>query len=271
MSMPNYRTYNQVKTLNEIMSKTFLCLTGGTMKGDIDFDCNKIIDIQGIHFCNNSFIGEGNSFDISTNEVVKVIQNSQENFKIDTDGNFYFKETNKLSFNDIYSSKQSVYLPTIHNNPISLERVSIFSDSNSHTLNEGNTHLLQFNATEINQLNLTISGTNNEEISPSLDISGQYVEIYLNVKFNKPHGNRTSSRIKFDISGVSGAPFIEEIDSREASGIGDYYITFGPHIFIPTEWNNTERFVFELHNQTTNGDNNVTLEYSKIIFKSRFL
>ena len=51
---------------------TFDVSGGSYFNGDIISNCNKIRDISGIHFCDNTYIGQNNaSFDISTNQILK--------------------------------------------------------------------------------------------------------------------------------------------------------------------------------------------------------
>jgi hypothetical protein len=42
------------------------------ISGNLDLNCNLINDISGINFCDGTYIGQGNSFDISTNEVLHL-------------------------------------------------------------------------------------------------------------------------------------------------------------------------------------------------------
>jgi hypothetical protein len=37
---------------------------------DVDVSCNRIVDVSGISFCDGTYIGSGNSFDISSNQVL---------------------------------------------------------------------------------------------------------------------------------------------------------------------------------------------------------
>lgn len=46
------------------------------VNGNLDMTCNDIKDVSGILFCDNTYIGHGNSFDISTNQVLKIKQNA---------------------------------------------------------------------------------------------------------------------------------------------------------------------------------------------------
>lgn len=43
-----------------------------TIQGNLELSCNLINDVSGITFCDGTYIGQGNSFDISTSEVLKV-------------------------------------------------------------------------------------------------------------------------------------------------------------------------------------------------------
>lgn len=43
---------------------------------DVDFDCNLLNEVSAINFCDGTYIGPGSSFDISTNQVLKIIGNT---------------------------------------------------------------------------------------------------------------------------------------------------------------------------------------------------
>jgi hypothetical protein len=257
--------------------------TGPTIldsNGNLDMSCNLIQDVSGIFFCDGTYIGQGNSFDISTNQILDIT--STENINIDpsnaliVNGNLEVNElttikndlvfvnngNNIMSFSDFSSNNQNVQLPSIHSQPISLTRISLFYNDNPYTLtgSAGASVIMPFGTVIKNQLNLGISGN---IISPSLDISGQYVEIYLNVEINV--GNNTAFQL--DISGVD-CSFFEIIDFKETSKSGIYYLTFGPHIFIPSEWVNCTQFVFKFIN---NSNNSITIRKTKIFFKSYYL
>lgn len=47
-----------------------------------------------------------------------------------------------------------------------------------------------------------------------------------------------------------------------------FYLTFGPHIFISTEWSNTAEFVLKLLNT---GNFDIELNEYKLMFKSYFM
>jgi hypothetical protein len=169
---------------------------------------------------------------------------------------------NVMSFSDFSSNTQNVQLPSIHSQPVSLTRVSLFYNDVSYNLSGtlGASVEVPFGQIIKNQLNLDISGN---IISPSLDISGQYVELYVNVEINV--GNNTAFQL--DISGVD-CTFFEIIDNIETTKSGTYYVTFGPHIFIPEQWENCGQFIFKF----VNGRNQViNIQKTKIVFKSYYL
>lgn len=230
---------------------------------DICLNCNQINDVSGINFCDGTYIGPGGSFDISTNDEFKLIQNGTENLKVDMSGNLFLNETNRISFNDVASVNQGFMLPTIHQQPVLLERISVLTDSTGYTIASGATEKVRFTNPVVNQMNLSISGSNYEIISPSLDISGQLVEIYLNVNFT----GGSNGDIQFDISSVAGNSFLEEIDNRNTKSSGTYFLTFGPHMFLPNEWSGTTAFNMLLRN---NDNQTVTINSTKVVLKSRY-
>jgi len=199
----------------------------------------------------------GSTLDISGNLFMN------DNFINDVSG-IYFTQGNLL-FSDFSTVNQSVQLPSSQGQPISLERKTLFNDENFNINTGGIPIDISFVVPNFNQLGLTISGSGNTIISPSLDISGQYVEIYANFLINSTSGG--SKTIALDISGVSsGSSFNETIDVRSISKQGRYYITFGPHIFTPEEWAGTSDFVI-----TANTSDTFDINKYKLMFKSYFM
>lgn len=265
-------------------------IIGNKASTNIDMSKNLLIDVSGIRFSDGTYVGEGSSFDISTNKVLHI-QSYNNNIRMDASaisiggilnptemldisGNIklnkdiVFSLNNKqnvMTFSDFSSNNQNVDLPSINNQPISLMRTTILYNSNvNQTLLGGTTQniILDISNSLIeNQLQLSISG---DIISPSLDISGQYVEMYANIEI-QPSSNKTE--ISFDISGVD-CGFLEIIDTKYVERQNTYYITFGPHIFIPSQWANCSQFVFKLQNHTNNA---VTINKFKIVFKSNYI
>ena len=223
----NYTNYNQLKTLQEKINKLYVCKSGDTMTGNLNMSCNNILNINSITFC----------------DPVNL-------------------NNNVMLFSDISSSIQNTYLPSINNQPVSLSRMSIFYNDVSYTVPSGGDVTISFGNKIVNQLNLSISGN---IISPSIDISGQYVELYADIQIDTLANNTDFS---FDISGID-CNFFEIIDSRSVSKKNNvFYLTFGPHIFLPQQWANCTQFVFKL---VENVGNEFNVILTKIVFKSYYL
>ena len=261
-----------------------------TINSNLSMNDNFINDVSGIYFSDGNYIdcehgvGElyvngnttlarqvqllstldvsgatiiGSTLDISGNLFMN------DNFINDVSG-IYFTQGNLL-FSDFSTVNQSVQLPSSQGQPISLERKTLFNDENFNINTGGIPIDISFVVPNFNQLGLTISGSGNTIISPSLDISGQYVEIYANFLVNSTNSN--SKTISLDISGVSsGSSFNETIDVRSISKLGSYYITFGPHIFTPEQWAGTSDFVI-----TANTSDTFDINKYKLMFKSYFM
>jgi len=151
-------------------------------------------------------------------------------------------------------------------NPASICRKTLYSldYSSSPLLLTGTTGekvSVVFQPPVFNELNLTYDVNNN--ISPSLDISNQYVEIIANVKCFTSNGTSFS----FDISGVDSG-FYESIDTIQTDKAGEYYVTFGSHILTPDEWINTTQFKLLFKN---NANKAVEIEHIKLFFKSNYI
>lgn len=186
------------------------------------------------------------------------------NRSINNISDIYFTK-GSLTFDDFSSVNQNISLPSSQGQPISLERKTLFYDQ-SFDINTGSASIdISFVNPTFNQMNFSIGGPGNTIISTSPDISGQYVEIYANFLIQSNNGN--SKTMSLDISGVSfGSLFKETIDVRSISKQGKYYITYGPHIFSPQQWSNTNDFVI-----TANTTDDFTIEQYKLMFKSYFM
>ena len=261
-----------------------------TINSNLSMNDNFINDVSGIYFSDGNYIdcehgvGElyvnGNTtlarqvqllstLDVSGATIIRSTLDisgnlfMNDNFINDVSG-IYFTQGNLL-FSDFSTVNQSVQLPSSQGQPISLERKTLFNDENFNINTGGIPIDISFVVPNFNQLGLTISGSGNTIISPSLDISGQYVEIYANFLVNSTNSN--SKTISLDISGVSsGSSFNETIDVRSISKLGRYYITFGPHIFTPEQWAGTSDFVI-----TANTSDTFDINKYKLMFKSYFM
>ena len=171
-----------------------------------------------------------------------------------------------LLFSDFSSVNQSIQLPSSQGQPISLERKTLFYDPNFNSnIPDNSSFIIDFSGSTIfNQLKLNVNGN---IIEPSPDISGQYVEIYAN--FDVSSNTNPAKTFSLDISSVSGASFLETIDVRSISKRGRFYLTFGPHIFIPSQWENTTGFNFVIDN--TGSNSSFFINSYKLMFKSYFM
>ena len=48
----NYSIYNQIKTLQEKLNKTYVCKSGDFMTGNLNMTCNNILNVKSIFIFN---------------------------------------------------------------------------------------------------------------------------------------------------------------------------------------------------------------------------
>jgi hypothetical protein len=209
------------------------------------------------------------TLEVNGNAIINGNLSMNNQFINDVSG-IYFTKGNLL-FSDFSSVNQSVQLPSSQGQPISLERKTLITDSNfNKIITTGNTIIDFSNSsvkTHFNQLDLNLNGN---VISPSPDISGQFVEMYANfdISFAGGGGGGNIKIFSLDISSVSGDDFYEVIDARYMLRTGNFYLTFGPHIFIPNEWSNTTGFNILINNT---GTTSFQINKYKLMFKSYFM
>jgi hypothetical protein len=76
--------------------------TGPTIldeNGNLNMFCKSIIDVSGVQFCDNSYIGQGTSFDISANQIINIRNNND--IIIDPSNNLIITGTLDMSNNHI--------------------------------------------------------------------------------------------------------------------------------------------------------------------------
>jgi hypothetical protein len=71
--------------------------------GNLDLSCNNIIDVSGVFFCDGTYIGTGNSFDISANQQLDITCNN--NIIIDPSNTLFIDGTLDMSGNNIICNK----------------------------------------------------------------------------------------------------------------------------------------------------------------------
>ena len=230
-----------------------------TLNGNLNFKSNGYISSSGSSIAINT-----HRLTLDAATTINSNLSMDNNFINDVSG-IYFTQGNLL-FSDFSSVNQSVQLPSSQGQPISLERKTLFyQPSYNNQILSGNVHLIEFNKPLFNQLDLSFVGN---IIKPSPDISGQFIELYANFDVS----SEKQTTLEFDISGIvatSGTPFQQTIDVRSITKDNiSFYLTFGPHIFIPSEWSNTTEFVFKLFNS---GNFDVDINEYKLMFKSYFM
>lgn len=150
---------------------------------------------------------------------------------------------------------------TLHNRPLSIERKTLIVDSFDLTLPDSGELILPLETFIFNELELEIS--NNILSASQLVLGSEYVELFANIEVDTPN----NSSISLDISGIDG-DFFEIIDTRETSKNGNFYLTFGSHIFLPSDWETTSQFVFKLVNNTNQSS---TIKKIKLKLKSHYI
>jgi hypothetical protein len=74
------------------------------VNGNLDLSCNIIEDVSGIYFCDGTYIGQGSSFDITTNQELDITSNNNINFSSSNinvnNGNLYLNNNNNLIVNN---------------------------------------------------------------------------------------------------------------------------------------------------------------------------
>jgi len=86
----------------------FVITHSNQISENLDLSCNLLNDVSGINFCDGTFIGKGNSFDISTSEVLKV---NQDALVVDTSNNIGIGTTQPSCSLDI-SRTDAIQLPS---------------------------------------------------------------------------------------------------------------------------------------------------------------
>jgi len=253
-------TINANLTINAAttIDRTLTVDDATTLNGNLNFKSADHISSSGSSIAINTL-----NLNINAATTINSNLSMNDNFINDVSGIFFTK--GNLLFSDFSSVNQNIQLPSSQGQPISLERKTLlYQPSYSALIPSSSNTIIDFTDTSIfNQLKLTVSGN---LIQPSPDISGQYVEIYAN--FDVSSNTGSDKTFSLDISSVSGASFFETIDVRSITKSGYFYLTFGPHIFIPSQWENTTGFNFIIHNT---GSSSFYVNKYKFMIKSYFM
>lgn len=83
-----------------------------TINDDLDLSCNLINDVSGINFCDGTYIGQGNSFDISTSQILKVKNTNGTTLALNDNRDFIFLD-----------GSRNIDIPNDLNNPGGNEKI----------------------------------------------------------------------------------------------------------------------------------------------------
>lgn len=208
------------------------------MMGTLDMACNSILDVSGISFC-----------DMITNTLGTPT-------------------TTTLKLGDMSSNIHNVLLPSFQINntqqPISLTRTSVFTNDTSYNVVNGTSVNIEFGNENINQLNIIFDDVNKTQVISPLEISGCFVDIYINVKLTA--SNNTT--LSYDISGINGNTFLETIDVRSVSKSGIYNLALGPLMINNDDFTSGSDYMIILKND---GQNGFDILKTKIVIKAYYL
>lgn len=132
MSFSNYNTYNQFKMFQEKINGVYVCRNGDSMTGNLNMNCNEITHLNNLRFCDNTYIGIGNSFDISSDQIIEI--NTPQYVNI-------IPSTSATSPNTPYgltliNTEQKIY-PTLTNYSVYMGYYTDIELGTSQTLNSG--------------------------------------------------------------------------------------------------------------------------------------
>ena len=118
------------KTTGEIATNNLI-----DNSGNLDISCNLINDVSGIYFCDGTYIGQGNSFDISSNKQIditcdtsiNIIQNNKTILSIE---NNILSESVKYKNLDLFSFPNIIWVQTLAGFPRPDSSKNIILDDN---------------------------------------------------------------------------------------------------------------------------------------------
>jgi hypothetical protein len=201
--------------------------------------CNNIInDVSSIKFHNNTYLTSSDFSGNTTSSIKSLIYNNN--------------GTDNIS------------------NPVSIMRMSHFTNDISYNIGTGNTIPAQtpirFGIQRVNQLGLTFSDISKTQFTVPIELSGQYIEIYVIQKTQIPTNNVS---VTVDISAINNS-YSENIDTRFYDRTSTITSTFGPHMIRADELHNGK--IYSLFTYCiASGGGSAKLIRSEVIMKSYYL
>jgi hypothetical protein len=155
-------------------------------------------------------------------------------------------------------------------NPVSIMRVSHFTSDISYNIGTGSTIPLQtpirFGTQGVNQLGITFIDISKTKFIIPIELSGQYIEIYVIQKTQTPTNNVS---VTVDISSINNS-YNENIDTRFYDRTSTITSTFGPHMIRADEIHSGK--IYSLFTYCiASGGGTAKLIRSEIIMKSYYL
>jgi hypothetical protein len=85
--MSSSGNYIDLKKFNSQIQKSYLCINGGTMNGNINMSCNDITNINQIVFCDGSFIDSSGTIVLNLSSIPTTNPNNEGQLWRDASGN----------------------------------------------------------------------------------------------------------------------------------------------------------------------------------------
>jgi hypothetical protein len=209
-----------------------------TVRNTLDV-CNNIInDVSSVKFHNNTYLTSSDFSGNTTSTIKSLIYNN--------DG------ANNIS------------------NPVSIMRVSHFTSDISYNIGTGSTIPLQtpirFGTQGVNQLGITFIDISKTQFIIPIELSGQYIEIYVIQKTQIPTNNVS---VTVDISAINNS-YNENLDTRFYDRTSTITSTFGPHMIRADEIHSGK--IYSLFTYCiASGGGSAKLIRSEIVMKSYYL
>ena len=167
---------------------------------DLDVSCNLINDVSGINFCDGTYIGQGNSFDISTNEILKIKNTNGLSMVLNNNGDFIFLD-----------GSTSIDVPTDLNNtsgPIGNEKIQTHVLSSS----GASAGFYCYDAKESNSARLEFYKNESGDVNANSDVSSNSTIGYVGFRGMIDNGYSLVSRILGNTSNSSATQLEGVID-----------------------------------------------------------
>jgi hypothetical protein len=202
---------------------------------NLDMSNNNITDVSSLSFHNTTYITSGYISGSSRSDIKSLIYN-----------------------NNGYENVS---------NPVSIMRISHFTNDVSYNINSSDTPIL-FGTQQLNQLGITFVDISKTRFIFPNELSGQFIELYV---IQKTYISSNNMSITVDISSINNT-YNESIDTRFYDRTTTISSTFGPHLISPTEYHSNKIYsLFTYYTVGGGGGGSAKLIRSEIIMKSYYV